>query len=220
MEKYLDILKNIELFNTMQDQDILKALQCLKGTVKKYNKDDVVLLAGDRTNKLGIVLDGSVIITKDDIMGNRNILTIISKSGMFAESFALSNVQSLPVTVICDSKCEILFLEFSSIIKVCEGNCHFHNTLIRNMLNILASKNILLNNKIEILSSKTTRDKLMTYFNMQVTIKKSNKFQIPFNRESLADFLNVNRSSLSRELSNMQDEGILKFSKNKFEILI
>lgn len=220
MDKYLDILKKTALFSSMQDLDILKAVQCLKGTVKSYNKNEIIFLAGDKITKLGIVLDGSVLITKDDIMGNRNILTIISKPGMFGESFVLSNTQSIPVSAICDSKCEILFLEFNSIIRPCESNCDFHNTLIRNMLNILASKNILLNNKIEILSSKTTREKLMTYFNMQVITKKSNKFQIPFDREALADFLNVNRSSMSRELSKMQEEGIIKFNKNKFEILL
>jgi CRP-like cAMP-binding protein len=220
MEKYLDILRKIDLFSSMQDTEILKAVQCLKGVVKSYNKNEEIFLAGDKITKLGIVLSGSVLITKDDIMGNRNILTIISKSGMFGESFVLSNAQSIPVSVICDSRCEILFLEFNSIIRPCESNCDFHNTLIRNMLNILASKNILLNNKIEILSSKTTRDKLMTYFNMQVITKKSNKFQIPFDREALADFLNVNRSSMSRELSKMQEEGIIRFNKNKFEILL
>ena len=154
-------------------------------------------------------------------MGNRNILTNISQSGLFGETFVCSNIKYIPVTVVAFTKCEILFIEFQKITKFCPSNCNFHNTLINNMLYIIANKNILLNNKIEILSAKTIRDKLISYFNIQINNSNNNsKFTIPFNRDALADFLNINRSSMSRELSKMRDDGIIKFNKNKFEILL
>lgn len=220
MKEYINLLKKSELFSDMKDDEILKALQCLKGNIKKYTKDDVIFLAGDEINRFGIVLSGSILVTKNDIMGNRNILTSISQSGMFAETFVLSNIKHIPVTVICDDNCEILFLEFNTLTNTCESNCDFHNTLIKNMLSILANKNLLLNSKIEMLSAKTTREKLMAYFNIQISRTNSNRFKIPFNRDELADFLNLNRSSMSRELSKMRDEGIIEFTKNDFKILL
>lgn len=220
MKEHSNTLKNCRLFKSMSDEDILKAIECLRGTVKSYNKDDIVYLAGDEISKIGIVLSGSILITKDDIMGNRNILTNVSRSGLFAEAFVFSNTKYIPTTVITNTKCEILFLEFKQFTNVCQCNCTFHNTLIQNMLNIIAEKNIILNNKLEILSAKTTRDKLMAYFNMQINANKSNHFKIPFNRDALADFLNLNRSNVSRELSKMRDDGIIRFNKNEFEILL
>lgn len=220
MKIYLSTLKNSELFNNMLEDDILKSLTCLKGRVKKYNKNDIIYSSGSEINNIGIVLNGSILITKDDIMGNRNILTTISQTGLFAETFVCSNIKYIPVTVIANEDCEILFIQFKQLTEVCESNCSFHNKLIQNMLSIIASKNILLNNKIEILSAKTTRDKLMAYFNMQITRNNSNTFTIPFSRDALADYLNLNRSSMSRELSKMRNEGIIQFNKNRFKILI
>ncbi len=220
MEKYLNTLNKSELFKYIEDCDILKAIKCLKGTVKKYNKEDIIYFQGDEVSKLGIVLNGSILITKEDIMGNRNILNNITNSGLFAETFVCSNMKYIPVTVIANENSEVLFLEFKHLSQTCNNNCDFHNKLIQNMLNIIASKNIFLNNKLEILSAKTTRDKLIAYLNMQKNINKSNKFIIPFNRDALADFLNLNRSNMSRELSKMQTNGIIKYKKNKFEILL
>jgi len=220
MKEYLNALKNSTLFYGMSDDDILNSLKCLSGTTKKYIKDETIYLAGDEISKIGIILNGSILISKDDIMGNRNILASISESGLFGETFVCSNIQYIPVTVIATEKCEILFLEFSRITQTCSSSCNFHNTIIKNMLNIIANKNILLSNKIELLSAKTTRDKLMKYFNMQISKNKNNKFTIPFNRDALSDFLNLNRSSMSRELSKMRNEGIIKFNKNEFEIIL
>jgi CRP/FNR family transcriptional regulator, dissimilatory nitrate respiration regulator len=220
MKEYLNVLKSSELFCDMSDDDILKTLTCLNGKVNRYNKDETIYLAGDTISKIGIVLNGSILVTKDDIMGNRNILTNISESGLFGEAFVCSNISFIPVTVVACAKCEILFLDFKKIIQTCASNCSFHSTLIKNMLYIISNKNILLNNKIELLSAKSTRDKLMAYFNMQINKNKNGKFKIPFNRDALADFLNLNRSSMSRELSKMRDENIINFNKNEFEILI
>ena len=220
MKEYLNILKKSKLFQDMSDDDILKSLKCLSGKTNTYTKDEIIYFAGDEISKIGIILNGSILITKDDIMGNRNILTSISQSELFGETFVCSDIKYIPVTVTASQKCEILFIEFSRITQTCTSNCNFHNTLIKNMLYIISSKNILLNNKIEILSAKTTRDKLMAYFNIQIIKNKTNKFKIPFNRDALADFLNLNRSSMSRELSKMRDENIIKFNKNEFEILL
>jgi CRP/FNR family transcriptional regulator, dissimilatory nitrate respiration regulator len=220
MEKYLNTLKNCKLFSNISEYDILKSLECLNSYVKEYKKDDIIYNISDKVNKIGIILEGSVIVSKEDSMGNRVILTKLFKSSLFGETFVCSDNQYSPVTVISSDDSKILFIDFNSIIYTCKNNCSFHSELIKNMLKVIANKNLLLNEKIEILSSKTTKDKLMTYLNLQKTKYNSNKFSISYNREQLADFLNLNRSNMSRELSKMKKENIIKYNKNIFEILI
>jgi CRP-like cAMP-binding protein len=115
--------------------------------------------------------------------------------------------------------CEIMFIDCKRIIKTCNNACVFYWNLIENMLSVIARKNIMLNQKMEILSKRTTREKLLAFFNTQVQMNHSKKFSIPYNREGLAFYLCLDRSALSRELSNMRDEGLLKFNKNEFEII-
>lgn len=220
MKEYLNKLKFCQLFNNMTEDNILKALTCLKGNIKKYKKNDIIYLAGDEINNIGVVLSGSVSIIKDDIMGNRNILATMSESELFGETFVFSNIKYITVTIEAKENCEILFIQFKQLTNACPFKCDFHNTLIQNMLYIISNKNILLYKKIEILSAKTTRLKLITYLNIEMKKNNSNTFTIPFSRDDLANYLNLDRSSVSRELSKMRNEGIIKFNKNKFKILI
>lgn len=220
MKDYLNKLKFCKLFDNISEDNILKALTCLKGNVKKYNKNDVIYLAGDEINNIGVVLNGSVSVIKDDIMGNRNILATMSDSELFGETFVFSNIKYITVTIEAKENCEILFIQFKQLTRPCQYNCIFHNNLIQNMLSIISDKNILLYTKIEILSAKTTRLKLITYLNIEMNKNNSNTFTIPFSRDDLANYLNLDRSSMSRELSKMRAEGIIKFNKNKFKILL
>jgi CRP-like cAMP-binding protein len=214
--KSLKILKNNILFGEIEDNDIQTLLNCLGAVIQKYDKNNIIFLAGDEITKVGIVLTGSVSVVKENISGDRNILASISSPDVFGETFACIETKESPITVIANSKCEILLIEFNKIIKTCPSTCSFHAKLIENMLKLMANKNIMLNAKLEILSAKTTRDKLIAYFSFQ----GKKKFTILFNRDQLADYLNVNRSSMSRELCKMRDENIIKFEKNKFEVLL
>lgn len=216
MEKYLKNLKKNVLFDKIEDNNIQPLLKCLGAAVHKYDKNSIIFLAGDEITKVGIVLNGSVSVVKENISGDRNILANISSPDVFGETFACVEIKESPITVIANSKCEILLIEISKIIKTCPSSCAFHSKLIENMLKLMANKNIMLNAKLEILSAKTTRDKLIAYFSSQ----GKKKFSIPFNRDQLADYLNLNRSSMSRELCKMRDENIIKFEKNKFEVLL
>ena len=155
-------------------------------------------------------------MVKENISGDRNIVANIAVPDVFGETLACVETKESPITVVANSKCEILLFEFNKILETCPSTCTFHAKLIANMLRLMANKNIMLNAKLEILSAKTTRDKLIAYFGLQ----GKNKFTIPFNRDQLADYLNVNRSSMSRELCKMRDENMIKFEKNKFELLI
>ncbi len=218
MKNYVEILKQVAIFQNVSDESILHMLKCLESYEQVYTKNDILLLAGDKVSSVGIILSGSAQIVKEDIMGNRNIVYEIGTADMFGEAFACAKLAKSPVTVLTTTGCTVMYIGFSRIVTTCSSSCSFHTKLIENMLSLIAQKNIFLNSKIEILSQRSTREKLMAYFYMQVQRTGKSKFRIPFSRDELADFLCVNRSALSRELSKMKQENILDFDKNEFEV--
>lgn len=218
MKDYYNILNKCILFKNFNENDLKSILNCLDTKVKNYSKNDIVILAGSKVDTIGIVLSGNLQITKEDYDGNRIIVSSIEKSEIFAEALVCANIDKSPITVISSDKSSVLYISLKNILGVCSESCTFHIKLISNLLNVIAKKNVILNEKIEILSKKTIEEKLISYLTNQMNLHGKNTFTIPFNRNELADFLGVNRSSLSRELSNMQENGMLEFKKNTFTI--
>ena len=219
MKKYLKQLQRNDLFNNFNLNDLESILNCLSAKVNYYKKKDMIIQQGAHVHCVGIVLSGGIQIIKEDIEGNINILAHLGINDIFAEAFAYADIYECPITVQATENCEIMFIDCKRIIKTCNNACIFHSNLIENMLSLIARKNIMLSQKMEILSKRTTREKLLAFLNTQIQMNHSKRFLIPYNREALANFLCVDRSALSRELSNMRDEGLIKFKKNEFEIL-
>lgn len=218
MKNYHELLKSVAIFENIEESRYDSLLGCLGARTEEYNKNDIIFLAESPVSSVGIILSGSAQIVKEDVMGNRTIMSELSEGDIFGEAFACANLDKIPVTVLTTTGCNVLFIQFSRIVTTCSSACGFHSTLIKNMLQLIARKNILLNNRMDILSQRTTREKLIAYFSMLMKRHGRNKFKIPFSRDELADFLCVNRSALSRELSSMRDENILVYNKNEFEI--
>ncbi len=218
--KYFEIIKNNPLFKGIADDNLTEMLRCLLATNSFYQKDSFVVLCGEKITKIGIVLSGKLAVLKDDVNGNRNIIAEISQGEMFGEAFASALEVRSSVSVQATQESEVLLLNFRRIITTCPSACAFHTKLIENMLAILANKILMLNQKLEFVSKRTTREKLLSFFEMQKRNVNSNKFSIPYNREQLADFLFIDRSAMSRELCRMRDEGLIRFNKNNFEILM
>ena len=218
MRKYLALLETVALFENVNEKDLEAMLKCLGAFEHQYSKNDIILLFDSEVSSVGIVLSGSAQIVKEDILGNRTLLLKLTEGDMFGETFACANISKSPVTVLTTTGCEVLFIQIKKITTTCSSACAFHTKIIENMLQLIAQKNITLNSKLDILSCRSTREKLMAYFSSQ--IKKNGKtiFKIPFTRDELADFLCVNRSALSRELCNMRDENLISFKKNEFEV--
>jgi len=216
---YTELLKKVPLFYGLNETEINMALKCLFPKIKNYNKGDVILMRGDKATDVGIVLIGKVQIIKEDFLGNRNIIAEAEAAELFAEVFSCSNTAKLPVTVVASAESRILFIDYKKIVSSCSAACSFHTRLIENMLSILANKNILLNQKIEHISKRTTREKLLSFLSTQFQKSGSYEFCIPFNRQELADYLCVDRSAMSNELCKLRTEGIIDFRKNKFKIL-
>ncbi|MCL1982352.1 MAG: Crp/Fnr family transcriptional regulator [Clostridiales bacterium] len=216
MKKVFEAATKNPLFQGIAFRDFENMLNCLSATRVCYKKDDVVLLSGDTVKFVGLVLSGSVQVIREDIDGRVMLLNELGVSEIFGEVFACAGVNHSPVTVQAKEDAEILLVNYKKIITSCTAACPFHTRLIENMLKLIAAKSLVLNQRIEILSKRTTREKLLAFFDMQRGAAK--KFTIPFNREELAQYLCVDRSAMSSELSKMRNEGLMSFSKNAFEI--
>ena len=218
-KKYLPFLSQVPLFQGIQPEELPGMLDCLHAKKTAYKKQDIILLEGQPAPMVGIVLSGKVQIVKEDYVGNRNIMAEISPGSLFAESYSCVHTDSLPITAVSVTESEILWIDYQHIITTCSSACQFHTKLIENMLTILASKNILLNQKIEYISKRTTREKLLSYLSDQAARFGSREFTIPFNRQELADYLCVDRSAMSNELSKLERGGLLQYHLNHFVLL-
>ncbi|MBE6636845.1 MAG: Crp/Fnr family transcriptional regulator [Ruminococcaceae bacterium] len=219
MKKFSEILKQCPLFVGIREEDLFRMLSCLGATVDLYDKKYTVLAEGYPAKHIGIVLSGSVQIIQIDYYGNRSILSNIGPSQVFAEAFACAESSSIPVSVIANEPSEIMLIESDHILHTCQNHCGFHQQLIFNLMKDLATKTILFHQKIDITAKRTTRDKLMTYLMLEAKKAKSSAFSIPFDRQELADYLEVDRSGLSAEISKLKKEGILDTRKNHFVLL-
>lgn len=222
MKNFFEILKNVELFRGIAEKDLSDVLSCLKATAISYDKGKAVLLEGSPADSIGILLSGKVHIVKEDYHGNRNIVAEVLPSELFGEVFVCAEMQSLPVSVFAAEQSKILFISRSRILNPCDKGCGFHNLLIANLLKIISQKALFLNRKINVLSKRTTREKLLSYLGNVCYSggkKAGEEFVISFNRQELADFLCVDRSAMSAELSKMQRDGLIVYSGKRFKLL-
>lgn len=214
----LGVLRRCPLFAGMDTAEISDALHCLSAKERQYAKGQAVFLAGQHVVTVGIVLAGGVHVEKDDYWGNRTILAHIGPGELFGEAFACAGVEKLPVSVTAAEKTRVMLVDYNKIVTTRAPGCSFHTRLVQNMLRILAQKNVVLTQKMETITQRTTREKLLAYLSAQARQAGSRRFAIPFNRQELADYLAVDRSAMSAQLSQMQREGLLRTNKNQFEL--
>lgn len=219
MKKYLDVLKRCPLFKEINEENLLTMLKCLDAKVISFDKKYTIFQDGKPAKYLGIVLSGSAQLIQIDYYGNRNIIAEMTETELFCEAFACAGVKELPLSVIANEPCEIMLISAEHILHTCSNNCIFHQQLIFNLMQNLAKKNIQFYQKMEITSKRSTRDKLLAYLMMESQKNGSSDFEIPFDRQELADYLQVDRSGLSAEIGKLRKEGILINYKNKFKLL-
>ncbi|MGL4606785.1 MAG: Crp/Fnr family transcriptional regulator [Eubacteriaceae bacterium] len=218
MENKFALLRKNKLFEDVHE-NLEEMLKCLGSEEKHYSKDEIIFLAGSPIHSLGILLEGELQIIQNDYMGNRSIVDSLYPGHIFGETIACAGLEESPVTVLATKHSKVFFLKIQRIISTCPNSCPFHQQLIENLLKILAQKNILLNHKNQLLSQRSIRDKIMAYLSDQSDKKGTRAFKIPFSRNELADFLCVDRSALSRVLSQLKNEKIIDFHKESFTIL-
>lgn len=219
MKKYIDILRKCALFNRIEDENLIKMLNCLGARVEFFDKKYTIFAEGNSAKYIGIMLSGSAQTVQVDYFGNRSILSDITPPEVFGEAFACAEVGAIPVAVIANEPCEVMLIDCSHILHTCSNNCGFHQQLIFNLMKDLAVKTIAFHQRIEITSKRTTREKLLAYLTYQAKKSGSNSFDIPFDRQELADYLEVDRSGLSNEISKLRSEGVLQSHRKRFVLL-
>ncbi len=209
---------HIALFDGIGETELSEMLQCLGAVERSYKKGSFILMAGDPLPHVGIVLSGQATVFKTDLIGSRTVLGALEPPQLFAETFVCAEVKTSPVTVEAVTDVAVLLLAFDRILHTCTSCCSHHSALIHNMLRIVAQKNLALNEKLDHMARKTTRQKLASYLIDQATRAGGRRFEIALDRQALADYLSVNRSALSRELSRMNEEGAVDYQRNSFYI--
>ncbi len=218
MEEYSAILSNCPLFDGIRMEDLSAMLGCIGGRTIRAAKGQTVFHEGDHATEVGLVLSGAVRLVREDYYGNRSIVAHIGAGELFGETYACAGVISLPVSVVADEESKILLMECRRITSTCCNACEFHSRIIYNLLRLVAMKNIVYDQKIQFTSKRTTREKLMAYLSHQAKQQGSNSFTIPYDRQELADYLEVERSGLSAEIGKLRKEGILESEKNHFTL--
>ena len=211
-------LQKARIFRGLTAEELSSALLALRGEEKRYRKGQVLLHAGDLTEKMGLVLEGSVTIESNDAWGNRSILSHVGPMQLFAETYALLAGETLLVDAAANEDCRVLFLRADGILQLTEQAAPWARKLADNLLCITAAKNLHLAGRSFHTAPKTIRGRVMAYLNTVSLQKQSKDFDIPFDRQQLADYLNLERSALSKELGRMQREGLIETRKSHFRI--
>jgi CRP-like cAMP-binding protein len=222
----LTILRKSGLFDDCTDNEIDHFSTCLNVKRKKIAKNAFVFMKGDKFRSVGIVLSGAFHIIEDDYWGNRTITAHLAQGDSFAAAFVCADLKTMPVSLMACEDAEIMLFDFDKMITLCEKPCSFHTQVIKNLLSIMAQKNVMLLKKIRYVTQRTTREKLLSYLSDMAFINQrhnfpksaNSSFEIPFNRNELADYLAVERSAMSAMLCRMRDEGIISFQKNRFTL--
>lgn len=218
MKEYIGILKKTKLFAGVGDNEIEAMLSCLGATLRKYKRGEYVLRAGEYIHNLTVLVEGALHIQRDDYWGNRSIVNQISAGEMFGEAYLSPESGALLNDVVAAEDSTVMLFDVNRIFSICPSACKFHSLAVKNLFFEVAEKNRKLVAKIGHMSQRTTRDKLFSYLSDEAKRQKKSTFEIPFNRQQLADFLSVDRSAMSNELCKMRDDGLLTFQKNRFTL--
>ena len=207
------------LFTGIRSEDMQIMLGCIGHYVREYKKGEIIAFEAETINHVGLVLKGSVDMIKEDVWGNRTMLLRSYAEDVFGETFACGEDSLSVVTFVAAEDSKVMFLSFCRVMHTCSHACVFHQTLIENMVRIIARKNRELMRKIEVVSKKTLREKILAYLSIQSQTQGASQFEVPLGRVEWAEYLCADRSALTRELAKMKDEGLIDYQRNFFKIL-
>ena len=213
----INLLKHTVLFQGIGDGDIAQLLHCLSPEERRYGEGELLLREGDESRSIGVVLDGEIEAVQSTLGGGEVVITHMGPGGIFADVLSGSHRQS-PVTVRARTGVSVLWMPHLRLVSPCERNHAAHGKLLRNLIGAISDKYFLLYRRIELLTMRSLRGKIAAYLLEQAANSGKNTFFLQMTRQGLAQYLNCERSALSRELSRMQREGILSVYRNSFKV--
>jgi len=209
-----EIIKECPIFKDFSIDEIIEIFSVISFYEKNYKKNDIILAENTKIEYFGIITNGKIALSNFDYFGNRNILNVFEKEDSFAEALVSLEIQ-IPHEVISLTDSSVVWIEYKSLSKSL-----YYQKILNNLLNIISTKNLILNKKLQILSKRTTREKILEYLATQKKLLSiDSNFEINLNRNEMADYLALDRSNLSRELGKLKKEGVIDFKKNKFKLL-
>lgn len=219
MNEYIDTLKDTSLFSGIEPQEIDGLLKCLSTRHVQYAKGGYIIEEGDKVYDFGIILSGHGRAIKWDSSGRLIIISLLKAGSEIGVILAASLDHKSPVTVQAQDDVSVLQIPFERVLARCEKGCPWHGRLLRNYINLVAEKGLVLHERINCLLRPTIREKILTYLWCVSRDQQKRTFTIPMNRNAMAEYLNVERSALSRELSYMKRDGIIDYHKNMFRLI-
>lgn len=214
----IEELTAFPLFAGIGQSDLPAMLQCLGYQVETYQKGSFIAAEGARMEQIGVILQGCVDMIKEDFWGNKTILMRMKKAEIFGEAFTCGSNATATVSFVAAENTTVLLLPFQRVLHTCSRSCAFHRQLIENMVRLLANQNQELMKKVEVVTQKTLREKILAYLSQQGQLQGGEYFEIPLGRSELAEYLCADRSALTRELSKMKQEGLLDYDRNVFRL--
>ena len=210
---------NAPLFAGIKNEDMGAMLHCIGYHISSFSRGEIIAFEGDHLKHIGIVLSGRVDMVKEDLWGNKTMLLRMGRNEIFGETFACGDDSLSTVTFLVSEDAAVMFMPFSRVMHSCTMACGFHHRLIENMVRVIAGKNRELMQKVDVVSKRTIREKLLAYLSIQAQQQKQRYFEIPLGRVELAEYLCVDRSALTRELAKMKEDGLIDYDRNHFRIL-
>ena len=208
-------LTNTPLFHGILEEELRELLSCLNAREKEYKKGGIIFRAGESITELGLVEEGSVNIVVNFYWGNSGIFGHVTQGSVFAETYAAIPGKELICDAVAAEDSLILFLDMRHLTTTCASGCSFHQRIVHNLIRIFAQKNYSLSTRMMHIAPKTLRERLLSYLSEQAMEHGSAQFSIPFDRQQLADYLGVDRSAMSNELSKRQRDGLITYKKNQ-----
>ena len=213
-----EFLQTTSLFRGLNTEEIRQILTCLGSHETSFSKDAVIFRGGDTVTEVGLILEGSVNVIAYHYWGGSSIFGHAEKGRLFGEAYAAIPGKELLCDVKAAEDSRILFMNMDRLLTTCTKNCGPHQRIIRNLLQISASNTLAQITRMMHTAPRTIRERLLSYLSEQAALNGSPSFTIPFSRRQLADYLGVDRSALSNELSKMRKENLLSFRKNEFTL--
>lgn len=219
MNRLIEEMMQSPLFAGIEREDLQPMLHCVGYHVAEFPKGGIIAVEEESIHYIGVILSGAVDMVKEDLWGNKTMLVRMRPGELFGETFACGMDTLSVVSFMAAEESRVLFMPFRRVMHTCTSACMFHHRLVENMVRMIARKNRDLMRKVEVVSKKNLREKILAYLSIQAQQHASHYFEIPLGRVELADYLCADRSALTRELASMKKDGLIDYDRNMFRIL-